>query len=61
MSLTAQLNLKAPTDLTRLALPGMIERNRGRIVYISSIAACCSLPYTTAYNICAPGRARTRR
>jgi short-subunit dehydrogenase len=32
------VNLAAPMELTRLLLPGMIKRGRGRVVFISSIA-----------------------
>lgn len=31
-----ETNLKGPTDLTRLALPSMIKRNTGKLIYISS-------------------------
>lgn len=33
------VNLTAPMQLTRLLLPGMVERGKGRVVFISSIAA----------------------
>jgi NADP-dependent 3-hydroxy acid dehydrogenase YdfG len=33
------VNLRAPIHLTRLLLPGMIERQRGRLVFVTSIAA----------------------
>ena len=33
------LNLDAPFELTRLAVPGMIERRSGRIVMVASLAA----------------------
>jgi NAD(P)-dependent dehydrogenase (short-subunit alcohol dehydrogenase family) len=33
------LNLDAPFELTRLALPGMIERGSGRVVMVASLAA----------------------
>jgi short-subunit dehydrogenase len=33
-----QINLAAPIELTRLLLPGMIKRGRGRVVFVSSIA-----------------------
>src|SRR5262249_37601212 len=32
------VNLAAPMELTRLLLPGMIKRGRGRVVFVSSIA-----------------------
>ena len=32
------VNLAAPVELTRLLLPGMIKRGRGRVVFVSSIA-----------------------
>jgi len=34
-----QLNLRVPIQLCRLVLPGMVQRNRGHIVNISSMAA----------------------
>jgi 3-oxoacyl-[acyl-carrier protein] reductase len=36
---TVAVNLRAPWLLTRAALPGMLERGFGRILYVSSIAA----------------------
>ena len=36
---TIDVNLRAPWLLTRAALPGMLERGYGRILYVSSIAA----------------------
>jgi NAD(P)-dependent dehydrogenase (short-subunit alcohol dehydrogenase family) len=33
------LNLDAPFELTRLALPGMLERGSGRIVMVGSLAS----------------------
>jgi NADP-dependent 3-hydroxy acid dehydrogenase YdfG len=33
-----ETNLKGPTDFTRLVLPGMIKRNTGKLIYISSRA-----------------------
>jgi 3-oxoacyl-[acyl-carrier protein] reductase len=36
---TIEINLRAPWLLTRSALPGMLERGFGRILYVSSVAA----------------------
>src|SRR5579859_2791284 len=33
----AAVNLTAPIDLTRLLVPGMIERGRGAVAFVSSI------------------------
>jgi short-subunit dehydrogenase len=44
-----ELNLLAPIALTRLVLPGMLERGHGHIVNISSMAGRVSFPYTEAY------------
>ncbi|HEX6507114.1 MAG TPA: SDR family NAD(P)-dependent oxidoreductase, partial [Chloroflexota bacterium] len=44
-----QVNLMAPIELTHLLLPGMLERGRGHIVNVSSIAGYVGFPYTEAY------------
>jgi short-subunit dehydrogenase len=44
-----ELNLTAAVMLTRLLLPGMLERGRGHVVNISSMAGRTSFPYTEAY------------
>jgi short-subunit dehydrogenase len=44
-----QLNLVAPVELCRQALPGMIRRGRGRIVNISSQSGAVALPGITTY------------
>ena len=44
-----QLNVIAPMRLTHLLLPGMLERRRGHIVNISSMAGRVGFPYTEAY------------
>ncbi|HEY1421575.1 MAG TPA: SDR family NAD(P)-dependent oxidoreductase [Candidatus Dormibacteraeota bacterium] len=44
-----RLNLVAPMELTRLLLPGMLERGSGHVVNISSIAGRVGFPYTEAY------------
>lgn len=36
---TVRINLITPQQLTRQALPGMLERGRGHLVYTSSVAA----------------------
>jgi short-subunit dehydrogenase len=44
-----QVDLISPLLLTRLLLPGMLERRYGRIVNISSLAGHTSFPHTEAY------------
>jgi uncharacterized protein len=44
-----QLNLLTAMELTRQALPGMIERHRGHIVNVSSLAGVVSLPGYASY------------
>jgi NAD(P)-dependent dehydrogenase (short-subunit alcohol dehydrogenase family) len=45
------LNLDAPFELTRLALPGMLERRSGRIVMVASLASLAAgvVPGMSAY------------
>ena len=43
------LNLLAPVELTRLVLPGMLERGRGHVVNISSLAGRLGFPFTESY------------
>lgn len=43
------LNALAPIHLTLQLLPGMLERGRGHVVNISSIAGRVSFPYAEAY------------
>ena len=47
---TMRVNLDAPFHLTRLVLPGMIQRTFGRIVYTSSTAGLIAEPAGCAYN-----------
>ena len=44
-----RLNVLAPMQLTHALLPGMLERGRGHVVNISSIAGRVGFPYTEAY------------
>ena len=44
-----QVNLAAPIHLTRLLLPGMLERGRGKIVNNASIVARAPFPGVTVY------------
>jgi short-subunit dehydrogenase len=44
-----ELNLTSAVILTRLVLPGMLARERGHIVNISSMAGRTSFPFTEAY------------
>lgn len=44
-----QLNVIALTRLARAALPGMVQRGRGAIINVSSLAAFQPTPYTATY------------
>ncbi len=44
-----RLHVEAPVLLTRAALPGMIERHRGGIINVSSVAALVPLPGSSTY------------
>ena len=44
-----RVNLEAPMVLTRYVLPGMLERGRGHIVYLSSIAGSSGFPSMATY------------
>src|SRR5215471_18834908 len=44
------LNLVGPIELTRLLLPGMLQRKQGHIVNISSIGGSVGFPYTEVYS-----------
>lgn len=43
------LNLEVPMVLTRAALPGMLERNEGHLVFTSSLAGSSGFPGLTTY------------
>ncbi|GAA0869146.1 SDR family oxidoreductase [Brevundimonas basaltis] len=43
------LNLEAPAEATRLILPGMLTRRRGRIVNVASTAGLKGYAYVSAY------------
>jgi uncharacterized protein len=44
-----QVNFVAAVELTRQALPGMLERDHGHLVYISSLQACAPTPGFAVY------------
>ncbi|MGO9982626.1 MAG: SDR family NAD(P)-dependent oxidoreductase [Rhodomicrobium sp.] len=44
-----QINVVAPTSLTRLFIPSMIERRTGRILNVASMAAFMPIPRLAAY------------
>jgi short-subunit dehydrogenase len=44
-----QVNVAAPTKLSRLFLPGMLQRNKGGILNVASTAAFQPGPYMSVY------------
>jgi short-subunit dehydrogenase len=50
-----QLNLTGPIELTRLLLPGMLQRKQGHIVNISSLGGHIGFPHTEVYSACKDG------
>ena len=47
---TVRVNLDGPFHLSRLVLPGMIERRYGRVVFTSSTSGLVAEPAASAYN-----------
>ena len=47
---TMRINLDGPFHLSKLVMPGMIERNYGRLVFTSSTAGLVAEPAGCAYN-----------
>jgi short-subunit dehydrogenase len=47
---TLRINVWAPEVLTRLVLPGMVERGRGHIVNIASVAGKTAVPFNAIYS-----------
>ena len=45
-----KVNFLTPVELTRIALPGMLERRRGHVVNIASLAGKAPLAYFHTYN-----------
>ena len=46
---TLEVNLRGPYLYARAVLPGMLERGRGRIVNLTSLAGAFAVPYAGAY------------
>jgi uncharacterized protein len=44
------VNLRAPVQLTRLLLPGMVERRRGHLVFVSSLSGKAASPGSALYS-----------
>lgn len=48
-------NLLAPMELTRQALPGMLDRDHGTIVNVASLSANVSIPNASCYSVSKTG------
>ena len=55
MEKVLNINLMGPFILSKLILPGMIEKSWGRIINISSIAPRVNPPHSATYNISKAG------
>lgn len=44
------INFRSPMELTRLALPGMRRRRRGRIINVSSVGGMMAMPTMAVYS-----------
>ena len=44
------VNLHAPMELTRLLLPGMLDRGAGHVVNVASLAGCKGVAYNSIYS-----------
>jgi 3-hydroxy acid dehydrogenase / malonic semialdehyde reductase len=49
IDLVVDVNLRAALQITRLVLPGMVERNRGHLFFLGSIAGKHPTPNSAAY------------
>jgi len=50
-----EINLIVPMELTRRALPGMLERGRGHVVFMSSLSGKIGFPYAEPYAVTKAG------